>query len=145
MSDLFSKFDDVIALRQGLLDSGCTDPFNLVMERVESPTVAICNGKRTILLGTYNYMPVWVPPSSLDSKSLSSVVTARSEKRPLKRSPLFLTDTSHAGTPSHSDEGIHRSNTALLERRRPRTVDSSLIHSKQRINRQAMIELLHPI
>ena len=45
MTDLFSKFDDVIALRQGLLDSGRTDPFNLVMERVESPTVAICNGK----------------------------------------------------------------------------------------------------
>jgi glycine C-acetyltransferase/8-amino-7-oxononanoate synthase len=26
------------------------------MEKVESPTVAICNGRRTILLGTYNYM-----------------------------------------------------------------------------------------
>jgi 7-keto-8-aminopelargonate synthetase-like enzyme len=62
VSDLFSKFDDVIALRQGLLDSGRTDPFNLVMERVESPTVAICNGKRTILLGTYNYMGMTFDP-----------------------------------------------------------------------------------
>ena len=65
MIDLFSKFDDVIALRQGLLDSGRTDPFNLVMEKVESPTVAICNGKRTILLGTYNYMGMTFDPDVL--------------------------------------------------------------------------------
>ena len=52
MSDLFSKFDPVIEQRETLLKSGITDPFNLVMERVESPTVAICNGRRTILLGT---------------------------------------------------------------------------------------------
>ncbi len=62
MSDLFSKFDDLIALREGLLSSGVTDPFNLVMEKVESPTVAICNGRRTILLGTYNYMGMTFDP-----------------------------------------------------------------------------------
>ena len=62
MTDLFAKFDDIIALRQGLLDNGRTDPFNLVMEKVESPTVAICNGKRTILLGTYNYMGMTFDP-----------------------------------------------------------------------------------
>ncbi|MBA3834284.1 MAG: aminotransferase class I/II-fold pyridoxal phosphate-dependent enzyme [Sphingomonas sp.] len=56
MSDLFSKFDALIEERETLLSTGITDPFNLVMEKVESPTVAICNGKRTILLGTYNYM-----------------------------------------------------------------------------------------
>ena len=56
MSDLFSKFDPLIEQRAALLSTGLTDPFNLVMERVESPTVAICNGRRTILLGTYNYM-----------------------------------------------------------------------------------------
>ena len=54
--DLFSKFDDVIAMRENLLASGVEDPFSLVMERVLSPTVAICNGRETILLGTYNYM-----------------------------------------------------------------------------------------
>src|SRR6187401_121877 len=32
------------------------------MEKVESPTVAICNGKRTILLGTYNYMGMTFDP-----------------------------------------------------------------------------------
>lgn len=62
MTDLISKFDEVIALREGLLASGVTDPFGLVMEKVESPTVAICNGKRTILLGTYNYMGMTFDP-----------------------------------------------------------------------------------
>jgi len=54
--DLFSKFDDLIAMREGLLAGGQEDPFNLVMEKVLSPTQAICNGRETILLGTYNYM-----------------------------------------------------------------------------------------
>jgi hypothetical protein len=56
MTDLFSKFDALIEQRRTLLDTGVTDPFNLVMEKVLSPTVAICNGRETILLGTYNYM-----------------------------------------------------------------------------------------
>jgi 7-keto-8-aminopelargonate synthetase-like enzyme len=62
VSDLLSKFDPIIEQRRALLDSGLTDPFNLVMERVESPTVAICNGRRTILLGTYNYMGMTFDP-----------------------------------------------------------------------------------
>ena len=40
MADLFSKFDPLIEQRETLLSTGLTDPFNLVMERVESPTVA---------------------------------------------------------------------------------------------------------
>ncbi|WP_423141022.1 serine palmitoyltransferase [Parablastomonas sp. CN1-191] len=55
-TDLFSKFDPLIEQRRALLSTGVTDPFNLVMERVISPTVAVCNGRETILLGTYNYM-----------------------------------------------------------------------------------------
>jgi glycine C-acetyltransferase/8-amino-7-oxononanoate synthase len=62
MGDLFSKFDPLIEQRETLLSTGLTDPFNLVMERVESPTVAICNGRRTILLGTYNYMGMTFDP-----------------------------------------------------------------------------------
>ncbi len=62
MTDLFSKFDDLIAMREGLLSTGVTDPFNLVMQRVLSPTVAICNGRETILLGTYNYMGMTFDP-----------------------------------------------------------------------------------
>ncbi|WP_033073926.1 serine palmitoyltransferase [Sphingopyxis sp. MWB1] len=56
MTDLFTKFDPLIAQREALLATGVTDPFSLVMEKVLSPTVAICNGRETILLGTYNYM-----------------------------------------------------------------------------------------
>ncbi len=56
MTDLFSKFDDIIQTRETLLSTGVTDPYNLVMEEVISPTRAICNGRDTILLGTYNYM-----------------------------------------------------------------------------------------
>ncbi|BBC71608.1 8-amino-7-oxononanoate synthase [Altererythrobacter sp. B11] len=60
--DLFSKFDDVIRTREQLLASGLEDPFGLVMERVLSPTRAICNGRDTILLGTYNYMGMTFDP-----------------------------------------------------------------------------------
>jgi len=62
LTDLFTKFDPLIQQREALLASGVTDPFNLVMEKVESPTVAICNGRRTILLGTYNYMGMTFDP-----------------------------------------------------------------------------------
>jgi 7-keto-8-aminopelargonate synthetase-like enzyme len=62
MADLFSKFDPMIELRAGLLATGMTDPFGMVMERVLSPTVAVCNGRETILLGTYNYMGMTFDP-----------------------------------------------------------------------------------
>ena len=60
--DLLSKFDPIIAMREGLLASGVEDPFGLVMEKVISPTVALCNGRETILLGTYNYMGMTFDP-----------------------------------------------------------------------------------
>lgn len=56
MTDLLSKFDPIIEQRAALLATGVADPYGLVMEKVLSPTVAICNGRETILLGTYNYM-----------------------------------------------------------------------------------------
>ncbi|MGZ8336490.1 MAG: serine palmitoyltransferase [Allosphingosinicella sp.] len=60
--DRFSTFDPLIAERQALLDTGVRDPFALVMEKVLSPTRAICNGRETILLGTYNYMGMTFDP-----------------------------------------------------------------------------------
>ena len=60
--DLFSKFDGIIRTREDLLAGGVEDPFNLVMEQVLSPTRAICNGRDTILLGTYNYMGMTFDP-----------------------------------------------------------------------------------
>ena len=65
--DLFSKFDDIIELRRSLLEGGAEDPFNLVMEKVLSPTRAICNGRDTILLGTYNYMGMTFDPDVIQA------------------------------------------------------------------------------
>ncbi|HKR17576.1 serine palmitoyltransferase [Rhizorhapis sp.] len=56
MTDLFSKFDPLIAEREALLATGVRDPFAIVMDEVKSPTLAVIKGKETILLGTYNYM-----------------------------------------------------------------------------------------
>jgi len=60
--DLFSKFDPLIAERQALLDSGVRDPFSIVMDEVRSPTLALIQGRETILLGTYNYMGMTFDP-----------------------------------------------------------------------------------
>ncbi len=65
--DLFSKFDDIIQTRENLLASGVEDPFSLVMEKVLSPTRAICNGRDTILLGTYNYMGMTFDPDVIEA------------------------------------------------------------------------------
>ncbi len=66
-TDLFSKFDPLIELRRSLLATGQEDPFSLVMERVVSPTVAVCNGRETILLGTYNYMGMTFDPDVIEA------------------------------------------------------------------------------
>ncbi|PTQ07792.1 8-amino-7-oxononanoate synthase [Sphingomonas oleivorans] len=62
MTDLFSKFDALIAERKALLDTGVRDPFAIVMDKVTSPTEAVIQGRRTILLGTYNYMGMTFDP-----------------------------------------------------------------------------------
>src|SRR5690606_3589041 len=65
--DLFNKFDPLIQQREALLATGQQDPFSLVMERVLSPTRAICNGRDTILLGTYNYMGMTFDPDVIEA------------------------------------------------------------------------------
>jgi len=62
VSDLFSKFDPLIAEREALLATGVRDPYAIVMDKVLSPTEAMISGKRTILLGTYNYMGMTFDP-----------------------------------------------------------------------------------
>ena len=65
--DLFAKFDETIKMRESLLGRGVLDPFSLVMEKVLSPTRAICNGRDTILLGTYNYMGMTFDPDVIEA------------------------------------------------------------------------------
>jgi len=60
--DLMSKFDNLIAERRALIDTGVTDPFAIVMDQVKSPTEAVIAGRDTILLGTYNYMGMTFDP-----------------------------------------------------------------------------------
>ena len=83
--DLFSKFDPIIKMREDLLSSGVEDPFNLVMEQVLSPTRAICNGRETILLGTYNYMGMTFDPDVVDAgkQALSDFGTGTTGSRVL--------------------------------------------------------------
>ncbi|WP_375397655.1 aminotransferase class I/II-fold pyridoxal phosphate-dependent enzyme [uncultured Sphingomonas sp.] len=66
-TDLMSKFDNLIAERRALIDTGVTDPFAIVMEEVKSPTEAVIAGRDTILLGTYNYMGMTFDPDVIQA------------------------------------------------------------------------------
>jgi 8-amino-7-oxononanoate synthase len=67
MTDLFSKFDGLIAEREALMDTGVRDPFGIVMDEIKSPTVAMIKGKETILVGTYNYMGMTFDPDVIQA------------------------------------------------------------------------------
>jgi 7-keto-8-aminopelargonate synthetase-like enzyme len=66
-TDLFSKFDPLIAERAALADTGVRDPFGIVMDEIKSPTVAMIRGKETILVGTYNYMGMTFDPDVMQA------------------------------------------------------------------------------
>ena len=67
MTDLFSKFDGLIAEREALAATGVRDPFGIVMDELKSPTVAMIKGKETILVGTYNYMGMTFDPDVIQA------------------------------------------------------------------------------
>lgn len=67
MTDLFSKFDGLIAEREALAASGVRDPFGIVMDEIKSPTVAMIKGRETILVGTYNYMGMTFDPDVIQA------------------------------------------------------------------------------
>jgi 8-amino-7-oxononanoate synthase len=67
VNDLFSKFDGLIAERVALAATGVRDPFSIVMEEIKSPTVAMIQGKETILVGTYNYMGMTFDPDVIQA------------------------------------------------------------------------------
>ncbi|MCK4787183.1 MAG: aminotransferase class I/II-fold pyridoxal phosphate-dependent enzyme, partial [Desulfobacteraceae bacterium] len=54
---IFDKFRDVAETLQTLANCG-VDSVNVVMERVISATEAVINGRRTILVGTNNYLGI---------------------------------------------------------------------------------------
>lgn len=67
MTDLFSKFDGLIAEREALAATGVRDPFGIVMDEIKSPTVAMIKGRETILVGTYNYMGMTFDPDVIQA------------------------------------------------------------------------------
>src|SRR3546814_17268377 len=62
MTALFSKFDPLIAEREALLATGVRDTFALAMDRAKSPTLAIINGKETILTRPSNSLRLTSDP-----------------------------------------------------------------------------------
>jgi 8-amino-7-oxononanoate synthase len=66
MIDLFDKFDAAIAEAAKLSGHG-PNPIGVVMEQVLSPTEAVINGKKTILLGTNNYMGMTFEPEVIEA------------------------------------------------------------------------------
>jgi 8-amino-7-oxononanoate synthase len=63
---LFSKFESLAARRKALDESGA-QPFNVVVERILSPTEAIVDGRQTILAGTNNYLGLTFHPECVEA------------------------------------------------------------------------------
>jgi len=63
---LFDKFQPILSARQAILENG-VDPFNLVVQRFLSPTEAIVNDRRTILVGTNNYLGLTFDPQCIEA------------------------------------------------------------------------------
>ncbi len=64
--DLFDKFDPIIQ-RRDQLPKEAENPFAVQMEKVLSQTVAIINGRETILCGTNNYMGQTFDQEAMDA------------------------------------------------------------------------------
>ena len=63
---IFDKFRQLAMARQELADFGI-ESINVVMEKVLSPTEAIINGRRSILVGTNNYLGLTFDPDCIQA------------------------------------------------------------------------------
>ncbi|MDF2094641.1 serine palmitoyltransferase [Aquibaculum arenosum] len=59
--DILAKYDGLAERRDLMLEAGA-NPFGLRMEKVLSPTEALVNGRRTLLVGTNNYLGLTFDP-----------------------------------------------------------------------------------
>ena len=62
--DLFDKFDPLIRDRDALFNTGGPVPTGICMDELVSQTVAIVDGRETILVGTNNYLGLTFDPST---------------------------------------------------------------------------------
>lgn len=59
--DILAKYDAIAARRETVLEAG-DNPFGLRMDRILSPTEALIDGRRTLLVGTNNYLGLTFDP-----------------------------------------------------------------------------------
>jgi len=64
--DIFDKYALASGRHDRVLEVG-SDPFNLRMEEIYSATEALVNGRRTILVGTNNYLGITFDPACTDA------------------------------------------------------------------------------
>src|SRR5882724_5471579 len=64
MADLFARFAPLMAQRDAIFEAG-RDPFSVQMTEVLSQTEAMIAGRRTILVGTNNYLGLTFAPEAL--------------------------------------------------------------------------------
>jgi|DewCreStandDraft_4_1066084.scaffolds.fasta_scaffold00035_15 8-amino-7-oxononanoate synthase len=64
--DIFDKYEGLAARRAQLLGAG-TDPFHLEIEELHGPCEATIAGRRTILLGTNNYLGLTFDPACIEA------------------------------------------------------------------------------
>ena len=65
MADLFDRFAPFVAMRDGLFADGGRNPFTVQMTEVLSQTEAMIGNRRTILVGTNNYLGLTFAPEAL--------------------------------------------------------------------------------
>jgi len=64
--DIFDKYELASGRHDRVLEVG-SDPFNLRMEEIYSATEALVNGRRTILVGTNNYLGITFDPACTEA------------------------------------------------------------------------------
>src|SRR5882724_6222652 len=64
MADLFARFAPLMAQRDAIFEAG-RDPFSVQMTEVLSQTEAMIGNRRTILVGTNNYLGLTFAPEAL--------------------------------------------------------------------------------
>ncbi|MFC4350792.1 aminotransferase class I/II-fold pyridoxal phosphate-dependent enzyme [Fodinicurvata halophila] len=64
--DIFDKYETIASRRDSLLQAGL-NPFGLRMDKILSPTEALINGRRTILVGTNNYLGLTFDPDCIEA------------------------------------------------------------------------------
>jgi len=63
---LFNKLEPIAVARKALEEFG-VDPFNVVIEDIISPTEALIMGRRTLLVGTNNYLGLTFDPECIEA------------------------------------------------------------------------------